>query len=36
MAKKLIKFACWYAVYEIASTALVLGGLTAGLRFPGF
>lgn len=36
MAKKLTIFGCRYVAYEIASTALVLGGLAAGLRIPGF
>lgn len=36
MARKMIRFGGWYVAYELASTALVMGVLASGVRFPGF
>jgi hypothetical protein len=36
MAKKVLKFGGWYVAYELASTALVMGAMASGLKFPGF
>jgi hypothetical protein len=35
MARKIIKYGSWYLAYELASSAVIVGLASAGIRFAG-